>query len=402
MGDVRPFREQDISQVAELHRRVFHTPPAPSAQLESAYYSYFNRIFLSHPMRHTELPSLVHTEAGGRITGFLGVMPQPMRIRNKSILAAVSSQFIVDPDSRSTLAALQLLKTFISGPQDLSLADEAGEDSRKLWERLGGATAFLYSLYWIRILRPAQFLISRLAKRPGKPIFVAAAKPFCGIADALASKVPKSPFAAVPPDGKLEEPSPEVLLASLTELSRKRALLPAYDSDLMRWYLATLEQRKQAGPLRTGVVRDQNDNFAGCYIYHAKRGGLGEVLQIGAQDNSHGQVLNHLFFDAWRNGVAALSGRLEPQFMEEMRKKHCLLNSRGYWMVVHSRNPGIVQSILSGDAFLTRLEGEWTMRFQDAMFDASGDPKSAHPAEGLPAPESVSAFRPTETTSRST
>ena len=33
-GDVRPFVEADIAHVAELHRRVFRTGDAPSAELE--------------------------------------------------------------------------------------------------------------------------------------------------------------------------------------------------------------------------------------------------------------------------------------------------------------------------------------------------------------------------------
>ncbi len=34
-----------------------------------------------------------------------------------------------------------LLRHFLSGPQDLSFADESNEKSRRIWESLGGATA---------------------------------------------------------------------------------------------------------------------------------------------------------------------------------------------------------------------------------------------------------------------
>jgi hypothetical protein len=50
--------------------------------------------------------------------------------------------------------------------------------------------------------------------------------------------------------------------------------------------------------------------------------------------------------------------------MDEFRKKHCLLHHRGYWTLVHSRNPDALEAIYRGDAFLTRLEGEWSMRFE--------------------------------------
>src|SRR5262245_29394336 len=135
---VRPFREEDGSQVAELHRKVFQTAPAWSMPLESAYCNYFETIFLNNPWADPALPSLVFDEADGTITGFLGVRPQPMFFREQAVLAAVGSQLMVDPARRSTLAGVQLLQTFLSGPQDFSLADEANEHPRKIWTALGG------------------------------------------------------------------------------------------------------------------------------------------------------------------------------------------------------------------------------------------------------------------------
>jgi len=329
-------------------------------------------------------------------------MPQPMLIREKPILAAVSSQFIVDPSRRSTMAGLQLLKTFLSGPQELSIADEASEYSRKLWNGFGGSTAFLQSIYWARIFRPAQFLISRLGKRRGATTMSRAAGPICRIADAIAAAVPGNPFTTGPPVEHIEEPTPEMLLACMSEVSRKWTLRPAYERRSLVRLLATLEQRKEQGPLRKGIVRNTRNGIAGWYIYHAKQGGLGEVLQIGAEESSHGRVLNHLFFDAWHHGVAALSGRLEPEFMDELRKRHCLLHHRGYWTLVHSRNPDALQAIRCGDAFLTRLEGEWCMHFQKSMFDSAGIEKEMWAVGTAPASKLMSASSPVRTCNRPT
>jgi len=138
---VRPFVEADIPQVAELHRRVFQTGEAPSAELERRYRAYFRGIFLDNPWYDEEVSPLVYEDADGSIAGFLGVMPRRMSIRGRPIQAAVSSQFIVEPGRRSTMAAVHLMKTFMSGPQDVSIADEANGLSRKLWESLGGTTA---------------------------------------------------------------------------------------------------------------------------------------------------------------------------------------------------------------------------------------------------------------------
>src|SRR5882672_10191881 len=129
---VRSFQAQDIPQVAELHRRVFRLAIQPSSQIADIYRPYLNE-FLSDKLRtHPNLHSLVSEGPGGSIVGFLGVRSQPMWIRNRPLLAAVSSQFIVDDNFRSTLTGIQLLKTFLAGPQELSIVDEAGQDSRRL------------------------------------------------------------------------------------------------------------------------------------------------------------------------------------------------------------------------------------------------------------------------------
>src|SRR3989337_1327620 len=96
MGFVRPFRDTDIPQVADLHRRVFNLASAPGPRLDRAYRNYFQGIFLNHPCSTPGISSLVYDESG-TVTGFLGVTAQPIFIRDHPAIAAVGSQFIVDP-----------------------------------------------------------------------------------------------------------------------------------------------------------------------------------------------------------------------------------------------------------------------------------------------------------------
>ena len=37
---------------------------------------------------------------------------------------------------------------------------------------------------------------------------------------------------------------------------------------------------------------------------------------------------------------------------------------RGSWMLMHSKMPGLLDVIHRGEAFLSRLEGEWPMRYR--------------------------------------
>src|SRR6266581_1163602 len=162
MGHVRPFAESDIPHVAVLHQTVFRT--SDGSREWDRYNAYFRSVYLDNPTRDSDLPSLVY-EANGRVVGFLGVVPRRMRMGGRRLRAAVSSQFIVDANGRSGIVAVQLARTFLEGPQDLSIADEATDAARKLWEGLGGATALLPSIHWTRPLRPTRLALSFLRNR---------------------------------------------------------------------------------------------------------------------------------------------------------------------------------------------------------------------------------------------
>ena len=115
MAEIRAFTDEDIPQVARLHRRVFPRDDQGSAELDS-YRDYFARVFFANPSRDAAIPSLVYQEADGRIVGFLGVAVRTMRMNGHRLRAAVSSQFIVDPGGRASLVAVRLAKTFLAGP----------------------------------------------------------------------------------------------------------------------------------------------------------------------------------------------------------------------------------------------------------------------------------------------
>jgi len=363
MRYVRPFLEADIPQVADLHRRVFHTGDSSSLQLQQAYRSYFAHIYFQNPWRDPAMPSFVYQEPHAEIAGFLGVLPRKMSMNGRTIRAAVSSQFIVDPATRSTLAGLQLLGAFFAGPQDLSIADEANDVSRKLWEAHGGTTALLYSLYWFRLLQPTRFLLSRLSPGLFPSVIKRVFEPLCRIADAISHRVPSSPFRLSDSGVFGEELSRETLLFCLSEFSRDWSLRPDYDDRSLKWLLEVLAQYRAPGSLHRIAVQNADRELIGWYLYLLTPKGLAEVLQIGAKPNAMAAVLGHLVQHSWQQGATALSGRIEPRFMQQFREKKSQFHHRGSWILLHSNQPEVLQAIHSGDAFLTRLEGEWCMRF---------------------------------------
>src|SRR5258708_15243432 len=87
---------------------------------------------------------------------------RPMRV-------GVGCQFMVDPNLRHGLTALQLARAALSAPQDLFIADGANDFSRQILTGLGGTTPLLYNLHWTRPLRPARYALSLLEERCALP-----------------------------------------------------------------------------------------------------------------------------------------------------------------------------------------------------------------------------------------
>ena len=361
-GYVRPLVEADIPQVADLHRRVFRTGEASSAEFERRYHAYFREVFLNNPWYDEAISPLVYEDADESIAGFLGVVPRRMSFRGRPIKVAVSSQFIVEPGRRSTLAAVHLMKRFMSGPQDVSIADEANDLSRKLWESLGGTTALLHSIHWARLLRPAEFGLLRAGRRT-RAWATSVARPMCRLVDAATARLPGSPFRHSVASLSGEELDARTLLACLSEFSGRSALRPEYNASSLRWLLGRLVPAAGEGTLHKVLVRDAAGQVLGWYLYYASASGLAEAIHIGSRHESMAAVLAHLFQDAWRHHAVALSGRLDPRFTPDFAQTYCLFHPRRFWLLVHSRDADVLEAICRGDDALTRLEGEWCMRF---------------------------------------
>src|SRR6185295_18132516 len=126
-----------------------------------------------------------------------------------------------------------LMEAFFAGPQDLSLADEATEQARRIWEGVGGTTALVYSLYWTRLIRPCRFIVSSLRQRGWPASFAVASAPLVGIADVVATRFPGSPLRPTKPALRAEELDAETLCACIAEVARSRAIRPQYDVETL-------------------------------------------------------------------------------------------------------------------------------------------------------------------------
>jgi hypothetical protein len=357
MGRVRAAEESDIPQIVELHRKSFGNGTKSDP---AALHDHLLEVFCRHPWRSPELRSLVWEDGGGRIVGSLGVVPREMWIGETPIRGAVTHNFMVEPGQRSTLVAVEMLQHFFSGPQHFSLA-EGNAVSRRMWELSGGAVSAVHSIQWIRPLRPARLLMSLLSGHGVPPALARALQPLCDLADFAACRYSGSPFRREALETAEEPLGVEALLSCLGQVSKNCTFRPGYDASSLEWLLGYLGRRSARGSLRKSLVRREGQ-ILGWYLYYRNPGGISEVIQIGARSQSAaGPVLKHLFEDARSERAVAVSGQLEPFLMPALSEEPCLLQRgrQGTWLLVHSQDDRILRSLQLGDAFFSRLEGEW-------------------------------------------
>lgn len=362
MGPIRTFVEGDIPRVARLHRTVFKTGDRADADTLDAYSEYFRRVFLDNPLCDSELPSLVYEEHD-RIVGFLGVVPRRMTLRGHQFRAAIGSQFLVDPAAKFGSVAVRLARTFLDGPQDLSISDEASDVARTIWEGLGGVTPLLRSLHWTRPLRPAALAVATVRGRAQLAPLAMPLSPLAAMVDAMATRIPHSHFHQAAPEGSSADTlTEEAVLSYLSASEPHSSLRVEYDEALLRWLLDQARQRRNGGSLHAAVVRTDR-GIIGWFVYHLDRDRLANVLHIGAERSAARAVLDQLFYQAGTHGAIAAIGRLEPRYLQALSDAYCLFHRRGPWVLLYTRVADLLRSFETDDALFSRFDGEWCLGY---------------------------------------
>jgi hypothetical protein len=363
MGEILRFEKEHIPEVARLELKVLRGRPSPPGP---DLIRYFEEIFFENPWRSDEIFPLVYAH-GGRIVAFLGVVPRSMIFKDRPIRVAVATQFMADSGEYRGFAGVELLRRFFRrGPQDLSWTDGATDAAYATWTALGAKAPPLYSLRWTRILRLGRYLQNLAGGDRRKKRAVAlsrVATPFRILADAFLrrSKLrrfepPSTPFESrVADSGRLFE--------CIQSIGWREILKPAYEKNSFHWLMNQAAKAKAHGDLRMATVHSPQGATAGWYVYYVKPLQEATVLQIGAVRSQVDDVLRVLIKDAWQQGCAAVTGQLVPRYLQSFSGQHCTLDFVGYGVLVHSRHPEILKCISEGEAALSRLDGEWWMRF---------------------------------------
>lgn len=376
MTKVQPFRRDDIAEVADLYKSVFL--PEQETDLDDLR-SYFETVYFDHPYFDEDIPSLVHRGSEGNITAFLGIMSTPMRFRDEKIKVAIGGNLMVKgaryashsgeqarlPNHGNQRAPFALAKVLFQAPFDLYLADSAIEITRRMWEHIGGDSLRLYSLRWLRILKPVSMGLSVLGRRHRFRSLAQLAQPVGTLLDRAARPF-VAPETAAPAEGCIiNDIHPEEILEELAA-TRFYDILPDYSLNGLTWILEMARTRRRFGRLRSIAVRKANGRLLGWAFYDGTANEIGHVLQLYVAPKDADQFFQCLFYDAARNGLSALSGKADPLLFQPLTNQKAIMRTNA-WTVARTQRPELLQAFHQGKALFSELESEGWTRFMGAQ-----------------------------------
>jgi hypothetical protein len=365
MGELRPLAASDLPGVANLFQRIFKNvpPPAPDALV-----CYLKALFLEAPDQDSEILSQVYLKPDGSVGGFIGALPLPMSLHGTPVRAAVAVCLMVDNHLGNPLVGARLLRAFLAGSQDISLGETASETTVGMWLNLRGIVLPAYSLEWVRIIKPGQFVVELLGNR------IPAARALTPLAWPLDAWLRRrmqgraSRWVNVPPSLDLPnnrtcpdlDVDNETLCELVPQFTSTFSLHPRWTQSRLRYILADAEKKTEYGGIVRRVVTMPNGTPIGAFIYHGRPGRIGHVLQVLAANGQAESVIDRLVNHATASGIVALKGRTQPALLPSMMtRRFGFIHSTS--SIAYARDPALLKPFLTGDAFFNGLAGEaWT------------------------------------------
>ncbi|MCB1488536.1 MAG: hypothetical protein KDJ88_13915 [Bauldia sp.] len=325
---------------------------------------YLRRELFEHPWQDPRLPSLVFAGPDGAVSGFIAVRPLRLLFNGEPVLAAVGGTLMVDKSVNNPVMGARLLRSYLNGPQDVSLSETANEISRTMWDKLGGLTEPAYSMEWLRVFKPAAMAVGILSAKARAAAILA---PLARLFDWGAGRIRRNPLPVDPSFDKGEEVDEATFADAVLTLCPVYALRPDWDRESLSWFVAQASEKERFGPQVRRIVRDRRGRTVGAYLYCVRSGGIAFVLDIFAAPKAAEDVVDDLIADAWRRGAVAVRGRVQPELADLLlRRKAIFVHSSS--MVVHTRRADLLAAIHSGDALITGLAGETWSAVVGGMF----------------------------------
>lgn len=348
-----------------MFMRVYrHSDDAPPADLVD----YLRLHYVEGPVCSLEIPSLVHVEDDETISGFLGVNVISMIYGDKSYRAAICGTFMVDSPEKRPMAGARLMKTLMTGNQDLTLSETASEKTAQMVKRLRGEILPLHSLDWFRVIRPAGLLVETASQKLAPARWLTpAAKGIDGLLRDR-SKRPGLRWSIVN-DSALQSTGfeiSEIDASRFTEhferFTNHYEVRPDCAGDGFAHIFQEALEKPDYGEPVVAQVTARGGTPVGAVFYHVRPGGTAHVLQLLAQPGQEGAVLDTLVRDAAGRGAVALRGRLQPALLEAMLMRRIALLPIAS-SIAHSPIPDLHKAFTESKGFFNGLVGEKWSRF---------------------------------------
>lgn len=362
MGDVRPLTEADIPALAPIHVAAFGEQGVSRDLIERGYGIKLRELVLDGPYVDKASPSLVY-EHDGRINGFVVVTCRPVLFREARVWMATTTHLAVDPEARSTLAAVHLLRAVTEGPQDLTYVDMSNAAGRQALRAAGFEQMPAYSLAWDKTLRPAASLAGRLGARlPSRAGFLVNASE--RVAPRLPGPIGRRANVELPPKSNALSGRPltvDDVVECGPQLMARYDLHPDFaDRSVVE---ASWKSTEQACPTSTIVrvaLTTRRGDVVGWYIAEIGRAGDrdADVLQFVVDPRHQLMAMTHMFHDLFDRDIIQAHGELPMGLLYDAETLGCRPRSVNATTSVHSTNDELVDAFRRNAAWFSGLDGE--------------------------------------------
>lgn len=369
MSEVRPFTASDVSVVAEMFQRILRKTRQPAT---SSLEAYLQELFLDAPDAQPDITSLIHKRDDGSVSGFLGVLPLALDFEGRPLRGALCGTMMVDRHTEDPFAGARLVRAFFAGPQDISLTETANDVSTAMWRKMRATVLPDYSLEWIRLIRPAGFMVELAAAGIGAArVFSPLARPIDALirrrstdGEAHWSHFTRLPKASLV-DADVDE---DELLDLFPKLTAHYPMRPTWHRDTLARTIVHARRKANYGQGVRRVVRTGSGHPVGLYIYYGDSGRIGRAIQVMSLPGQEGAVIDNMIAHAASNGLVALRGRTQPALLNAMLgRRFAFVHASS--SIVHARDPALVQPFLDGRAFFNGFAGESWCRLMGDRFD---------------------------------
>jgi len=290
------------------------------------------------------------------VIGSIGAQERPLLFDGASLRGICVSHLVVDPSQRAGAAGALLVRTLLSGNQDLTFTDSATEEVVRIWAAFGARVDHARTGGWMVIASPARWLarVGVNGLRRGKDrrlLLPTAAFPL----QAAGRHVLPQAFPEPAPDVQGMDATPAEIAEYLPTLKSIRVRVN-YDANYLSWLFQHLGSL--GSPLTHRIVMRGGDPI-GWYVYLRRQ--TARLIHLAAATRQAEAVFAEFASHAQARGALALAGRMEPHLDEPLRRRMAAIGL-AQRPLVHTRNPDLRAALSSSRALLTEMDlidSEW-------------------------------------------